>query len=523
VLLIAVFFARLPWMATGQLNPDESQFLAGAIRLLHDPVFWRSVDGGTSGPLNFYALLLPHFLGFPLDYATAHLMNAVCSGGAVIFLFLIARFLLDETVARLSVLPILLAVLNFVNPDLLHYSSECVSVFLIAMAAWLLAAEYLGTARTVWRFAGLGLITVALPLAKLQSAPLALVLGGAALALAISRVRTAAWRPTVALIAGAAGVLVILLIVLVAFGQFPTFWKTYIENNIRYANANPVAPWTPASFRSFVMNSGISPLIKTAGIYFIFVVFLQLYRRVTAVRPSVDAFPAPAPYVNWLFALILFAAGVYAFYRPMRPFSHYLLLLVVPIGLLIVAACALHLVKGQRFNGFQAALFLVITVAGQLYWSIGVPRTDTLVLLSVPAVFVCPACDTIGRFAKPGDLVSIWGWSPEIYVRTRTVHASHEGCTPFQILKSPLQAYYLDRYLNDLDRTMPPVFVDAVGPRHFTFEDRTLYSHEIHPELKAFVQSNYNLAEDVDGARVYVRKDISGRVNRLSGIELLNR
>ena len=40
-----------------QQNPDESQLIAGAIALRHDPVFRRSVDGGTAGPLDFYPLL----------------------------------------------------------------------------------------------------------------------------------------------------------------------------------------------------------------------------------------------------------------------------------------------------------------------------------------------------------------------------------------------------------------------------------------------------------------------------------
>src|SRR3954466_15833933 len=40
-----------------ELNVDESQLIAGAITLRHDPVFWRSVDGGTAGPIDFYPLL----------------------------------------------------------------------------------------------------------------------------------------------------------------------------------------------------------------------------------------------------------------------------------------------------------------------------------------------------------------------------------------------------------------------------------------------------------------------------------
>jgi len=33
-------------VGAAQLNPDESQLIAGALTLRHDSVFWRSVDGG---------------------------------------------------------------------------------------------------------------------------------------------------------------------------------------------------------------------------------------------------------------------------------------------------------------------------------------------------------------------------------------------------------------------------------------------------------------------------------------------
>src|SRR4051812_48242905 len=68
VLLLATLTAwRWPfWLNASPYNPDESQFVAGAITLTKDPVFWRSVDGTTSGPLNFYVLLPLHWLGLPL-------------------------------------------------------------------------------------------------------------------------------------------------------------------------------------------------------------------------------------------------------------------------------------------------------------------------------------------------------------------------------------------------------------------------------------------------------------------------
>ena len=69
---LLVFAVLLAWrwpflLSADEYNPDESQLIAGALTLPLDPVPWRGVDGFTSGPLNFYPLLIPHLVGLPLD------------------------------------------------------------------------------------------------------------------------------------------------------------------------------------------------------------------------------------------------------------------------------------------------------------------------------------------------------------------------------------------------------------------------------------------------------------------------
>ncbi|MFN7813896.1 MAG: hypothetical protein ACK5SI_14675, partial [Planctomycetia bacterium] len=63
--------ARMPCLAFPyELQQDESQFASQAITLLHDPVFYRAVDGGSAGPLASHVLWLPLLLGQEIDYFT---------------------------------------------------------------------------------------------------------------------------------------------------------------------------------------------------------------------------------------------------------------------------------------------------------------------------------------------------------------------------------------------------------------------------------------------------------------------
>src|SRR5882757_8822920 len=94
--VLGLFLLAWRWpflLVAREFNPDESQLIAGALTLTRDPVFWRSVDGNTAGPFDFYALLPLHWLGLPLDYFTARLTGLLIIWGTL--------FLCLRTLARI--------------------------------------------------------------------------------------------------------------------------------------------------------------------------------------------------------------------------------------------------------------------------------------------------------------------------------------------------------------------------------------------------------------------------------------
>src|SRR5580693_4149491 len=48
-------------------DPDESQLIAAAITLNHDPLFFRSVDGATCGPIDEIPLTALAMMGMRID------------------------------------------------------------------------------------------------------------------------------------------------------------------------------------------------------------------------------------------------------------------------------------------------------------------------------------------------------------------------------------------------------------------------------------------------------------------------
>ena len=108
VLLLA--FMRLPVIVFNrELNQDESQMLSHAITLLQDPVYWRSVDGTTIGPLDNYLLVLPKLLGFQIDYSAARFMGLLCIAGSWLLLFSALKNWFGISIARrVSIAPLIM-------------------------------------------------------------------------------------------------------------------------------------------------------------------------------------------------------------------------------------------------------------------------------------------------------------------------------------------------------------------------------------------------------------------------------
>jgi hypothetical protein len=488
---------RWPYLcAQHELSPDESQQIAGAITLLRDPVFWRSVDGHTAGPVNFYLLTIPHLLGGSVGYTSTRAIGLLL---VAITLFSAYRLSLHakfgEATARLGILPALLFFALAVHWDYVHFSTEHVPIALLSASCWLLAeaakARRAGAANG-YAFAA-GLLAGLAPWAKLQVVP-------AVAAIAVCSLGTAYWAkryfrfaafatgtvlPTVGFVALAAGT-----------DQLHVLWQSYISNNAGYvqqgggwwltvqqfAQVLQDDPGYPAFFCYSVVSACVATLL-----------WLCWDRR------------------SWGVPLACMACSIALFIIivPGRAFPHYLLLSIVPL----TALSAMVLEQLSRDPLRSSLLWCLISAAlVPTLWFLGCrlkePRPYRLENLASPRAG--PQHEVVAevrRFAAAGDTLGMWGWYPEYYVTAKLPQATRDAHTQRLIEDSPNRRDNLDRYLTDLKRSQPAVFIDAVGPNSFGYQDRGRYAHETVPELRKWIRENYRLIRDVGIARIYVRTD----------------
>lgn len=490
------------WFVPGELNPDESQMLAGALTLRHYPVFWKYVDGTTHGPLNHIFLLFGSWFGLPLNFIGSRVMAALLEAGALLCTWAALRTLTSEKVARLGILPGL-TFWSFVTwQDYLHNSSELVSVFLVALAIWLLVAALTKmdlSARLAQLQAALaGFFLGAVPFAKLQAVPVAGAVGLAALLVLWSqRKRAGALKVFGLLLGGAGGASAIVGVYLLIFGLFPQFWVSYILSNLIYVDhkTHGLADMAVIFF-SLITTGDYFACYLLGSVTF---ALLHVLLVINSIGPRLRA----AILASWL----VMGAAYLAIIMPGRQAAHYLQLLVIPVTFLAgihLAALAEWKAAAGRSLVISLVMFGSLTLAPQA-WRRVTAWTDMYLgkFVEYRAIPPLAASRLILARAQPGDRLAMWGWNAQVHVETGLPQGTREAHTAFQLMDMPLRSFYRDRYMRDIKRWRPAWFVDAIGPNAFGFRDREIHGYETFPELAAFIREQYTFVSQEGDMRIF--------------------
>ncbi|MDD2762946.1 MAG: hypothetical protein PHE83_03105 [Opitutaceae bacterium] len=504
VILAVLLIGRWPtWFVTRQLNPDENQFIAGALTLRHDPVFWRSVDGMSSGPLNYLALLPVGWLHGVDDYFSARITALLLLAASLILTHQACALLTGVATARIAGFATLCLESLTTQSDFLSYSSELVSICLLGMAAYLMTRRSTTGAAGPGNFAG-GLALGAIPLAKLQAVPQAAVLSVGWLICEIWHWRAGGQKDggkVLALIAGMSAPLIICVIYLTAFGLWTDMGVSYLFNNASYVGAIHLSLWEilQLTWRSaFYEDAMLVCWLAGSGLW--------LLLTLPLLWPS-----RPSHWLPTAGAAIFCALTLVCIATPRRPFLHYWQLLPVPWMLLcatgISAACR-RLENWPRTLRYGLLLsVLLISVGGLLYARAGVDHPYVGRLVTYQAHPTSRVARELQRFTRPGEALGVWGWMTNLYVEAGLRQATREAYSQMQILGGPYYDYYRRRYLSDLERSLPPIFIDAIGPVDFGFSASHLHHDKIFPELAAYVRTHYTPVADLDGVLIFARND----------------
>jgi hypothetical protein len=564
---------RFPVLLVNELNPDETLFTVAARKLFTDPAFFRSVDCGTSGPLNVYPLMLPAIFGFSPDYASGRLINLIIVILSIYTLYRAFAVLVPDHLARIAILPLsgIFSVLNYW--DLVHYSSEDVSLLILSLAIYIAFRIIRDTtSNNTSSLCVLGLLTSAAFFAKMQAVPLLLAVDMVSLACVYANVQgKRLWHPVAALLTGASPLPLLTVALCIATGQWRNFWMTYIMGNrgyvqvapeestlstfIQYLTGTPeirlfiftllatlvACLYATSDFKFSAETSVFMRLAAISGVVLALCTFLQghsidskyftigllllvpglLFLRYPGTRFKIQS-------KSWvgILAVSLLLSALFAIYIAHRLFPHYLLLLLIPIGV-TMGYILIRQVDGEEMTGGGSLeeplntrgerttelpfvlLFVTLSLAFQTYMGLTNPGTGGL---DASAILGPPESAYIASVTPANGQIVVWGWNGRPYLgagrnpATRDINMAN--------LFAPIervQQYYRARFLTDLRLHPPVLFIDAVGPNSCCgFTQQKDVGFELIPEISDFIHSKYGYLMSAYGERFYIRRDLGG-------------
>jgi hypothetical protein len=501
--VLVVLLWRWPTFALYEQNPDESEDIAAALTLRHDPRYWSSVAGTTHGPAVSFPLLVPCLFGFIPEYGSARVVGLGMMVGSLLCLHGVLRRWFPADVARLLVVPLVFCLAFMRFWDYVAYNGEHAVVFLVSLAG-LQAVRALAPQAGAGAAFTTGLLLGSVPFAKLQGVPPAAAIG--ALYMGSALVQGGRWRARLGAVAAGAVLPSILVLAYLWFmGLLTYFQASYLSWNFGYANHATTSAWhSMRALQPWLFdqrwNETFAPfLLASVAAGLVLAMAAAAVRRVPA-RASV-----------LLVAVVVSAAATYAVFRPGYQAQHYLLMLLFPIGLLNGALWGpLLAAAGTKARVAFVLAFSALDLAAPIVRTLPQIVREATTPPPVPAAKRAAGASVIRQWVARGDGLLVWGWAEQYYVLTRTWRATRS--VPRAPLEpGPLQPYFFRLLLEDFDRADPPVFVDAVGPGQFIYEDRERFGHEAYPALQERVAQRYRLVADVEGARIYVHRGRSDR------------
>lgn len=535
LLVVMIVFMRIPSIGFNQeLNPDESQMMAQALTLSQKPIFWESVDGTTSGPINSYVLVLPYFLGVQTDYSVARIIGLGLILTAFYFFYRSLQLTSSRAVTRLSTLAVAVFFAWTTWSDFLCFSSE-LTVLPLLTACFYLACQWItGKKKSLFHLFLMGFLAGLAPFCKLQALP---VIAGPLIIMAFYLIRapTPNYKALFVLISGGVSCLVGILGLCAWYNVLDDFYTFYLLANL--------IGYEELTQQSGMSNSGVWERLLALPTYLAYNLDIFAIIVLIGVVLSVRFFRA-VPQITqqrwqrWVTVLTLTGLGLslFAVFKPETQFSHYLLFTVFPFGWLLSTCLSSVLQNNDAPENrlpiqlFISILFLSISLRFVLY---GYFNTYSTVLNTYPPMndlemfkyksvsfYINPYLTLFPRYTQvqkstiavliaqstqPTDCIAVWGWNSRLYLESQRRQGVTEIHTQRSIMQSSFQKVYRDKYLRNLRENQPIFFLDAVGPKSFMF---TLKSqrHESFPALHQYIEKHYSFVKETEHIRIYQRK-----------------
>ena len=481
------------------LNPDESQMMSNALRLIDNNFKIYEFDGTTSGILNSLVLTWPSLFNFDITFFSTRL-TAIFLISLILYLtFKIIRHEIDliKSIALISPLVLFFALTK--DPDYLHYSSELVSCLLLVLSYWVLIKNYkkIGNYSYIVVPFLLGLVLFA----KIQFFPVALVL------FVLFLVNISLFKLTVRKICLSCIALVLPSVLILTpyliHDTINDYFINYCEFSKDFITKSQEVSWTTnlksnseTSFQNpSFRKSFFKHLLFNSSFHLIYLYFLSFVITLIVFKKKITLFF----FLNFKLFLstLIIISAIIVILIPGQTHRHYLIVLMpfIPIFLSNIIKQLnpnyniLKFKKLKIINIFFLFIFLISLLYEPLkfygkrfeYRAFDIKNID----VKSPKIFNYLEIDE-----NKNKEMYIWGWMPQWHILSNLTPSSRETISHKQIEFNSKNNYFRDRLIKDLSKSPPNLIVDFVKPKSFRYNDVNLGISSF-GKLNNFVSDNY--------------------------------
>lgn len=496
VALLGVFpliiFGRFPWWQLPELNPDEGFVGSAALALLRDPVYWRSIVGTTHGPLVHYIALIQSLFSIRIDFASLRFVGALLlASSSFLTLLGLSTFVTKQALVFGSLPPLLfLATAPFF--DFQAYNGEQPLIFILALGFYFFCRLVTGEVSSQLKnLITTGLIVGLVPLVKLQGAPAGLVIGCSAIIFYSFRKSLRTILTGIALSAAAAALPICVTFYLARkFGVFGELWNNAVLFNVFYVDRAHLPILTKIQIALRIASSTDSARILIWNFTWI-MVWALIFGALDITRAFTHR-----TYILVVSVAVLIASWV-SVTLPGNDFTHYVMLLSIPLMTfgILVFDCLVQRARspllGKWLPVIVGSAILYLCANATYHFQDPTKELFSKDLRAEKAAHYRLALMTIASVSDANDSLLVWGWSDWLYVRSGLPPATKYSSIFLHIQPSPLQPYFSNQYITQVQERLPAVMVEAVGPGlFFNAPKKTSGIHSI-PELSGLLHLHY--------------------------------
>ena len=524
ILIIILGRANSSLLSYSVMNPDESQMMSNALRLINNNFNIYEFDGTTSGILNSLVLTWPSLLNYDVTFLSTRLSAIILVSLILYLTYKIIRHEIDLTKSIFLISPLVLFFALTKDPDFIHYSSELVSSFLLVLSYWILIKNYKKIQNysyvTVPFLLGLVLF------AKIQFFPVALllfVLFLASIFLFKPRLKKII-IPCVAFILP----LVLILAPYLIHGTINDYFINYFKFSKDFILKSQEVSWITnldshgetgtknSSLREGFFNHLLfNSLFHLIYLYFLsFIIILIIFRKKITLSFFMN--------FKLILSTLIILSVIIVILIPGQTHRHYLIglmpFIVIFLSNIIKQVnfddTILKIKKLKIINIFFMFIFLIsllyepLKFYGKRFEYIAFDIKN----INVKSPEIFRYLDIKETYNKK---IYIWGWMPQWHILSNLMPASRETISHKQIEFNSENNYFRERLMSDLSKSQPNLIIDFVKPKSFRYNN-------INQGIKSFKNLNNFVSEEyvklkknkISCADYYLKKTAYEDLNR---------